>query len=144
MLTLFFLNKIEIKTPMYATLCNYEFWDFTARKVFFLQFWLQFWFYLALVKEIRETIIFLCNIRHKQKKWIFYQANREQQCRRKVSEGERYKIKLFFDGRSNAVQMPVNPYESGASSARLRPQQGKMTPIAATTWSTDDIQHAWY
>ena len=42
-------------------------------------------------------------------------------------------VKLLLDGRSNAVQMPVNPYEGGASSARLRPQQGKITPIAATT-----------
>ena len=42
-----------------------------------------------------------------------------------------------FGGRSNAVQIPVNPLEGGASSARLRPQQGKITPIAATTGSTD-------
>ena len=41
--------------------------------------------------------------------------------------------KLLLDGRSNAVQMPVNPYEGGASSARLRLQQGKITLIAATT-----------
>ena len=41
-------------------------------------------------------------------------------------------VKLLLDGRSNAVQMPVNPYEGGASSARLRPQQGKITPTAAT------------
>ena len=36
--------------------------------------------------------------------------------------------------------MPVNPHEGGASSARLRPQQGKIKPIAALmTFSMFDI-----
>ena len=42
-------------------------------------------------------------------------------------------LKLLLDGRSNAVQMQVNPHEGGGSSAKLRPQQGKITPIAAPT-----------
>ena len=33
--------------------------------------------------------------------------------------------------------MPVSPYEGGASSARLRPQQGKITPMA--TFTRDDF-----
>ena len=58
-----------------------------------------------------------------------------------ITATETTPLKLHLDGRSNAVQMAVNPYEGGASSARLRPQQGKITPIAATTWSTDHYQH---
>ena len=53
-------------------------------------------------------------------------------------------IKLLLDGPLNAVQMPVNPHEGGASSARLLPQHGKITHIPSPTWSTGDFQHVWY